>query len=1092
MTSPAAIYDTMRPCRRSPGLPTLPSHPPCRPPMISIFPHETFGSLLDAVARIRPSTAEGPVPHPVVIPSLQFSDHLQRCLADRSGICMGFDFVMPSTFVHRVMHFRETRADSAWSKRRLVWRILPFVPEFEHTLGLEAANPRDRLALAGQVADRFDQYGHFRPDMIRRWAAGQAAPGDPATEEWQRALWTKLRQTTDEPHPAELMEGAKADTDFLRELARRHPRVHVLGTGALDPLLVEVLGLMDTAGCTVEAHVILPTLGFLGDLRRQGALPVPDTAPEELEAAGAHPLLPVMGRHAVGSFLLLGRLDENYHRWPVDTGPTAAGQGPVLHRLQADIRALRAPRPSAPAPDDGSIRIHACYGPRREMETVRDEILRALREIDGLQPGDIHIVSTSLDDYRPFISAVLQQGGRAQAAGLPVRMTETTPADGNPVIEALLALLGVASRERFSASELIELLQLRGVQSALEIEDGSPAADRLRTWIEESGLTHGLGDHAAAGTWTHARDRLVAGRWLDRDPSARYPDGSFVLALADDLGGASELRSRFVAWHALLEQSLTTWREPATPREWSERLLAASTALLGGDGTTMLEVQPHLEFLAEVDCAERLGAAAVLDWLSGDAGGGGRRTSPWGGILCGRIKQLQNLPCRVLIMTGLQDGAFPARGGEPPWDLLRHDPKAWDRNPRVDDRQQFLDALLTPTDRLVITASTLNPRSLKEAPFSSCVDELLRVLGAMGATREQLVVRHPLQPFSTVYFTGDAKIPRSFDSAGADVAKTLRQAPRREGLPFWSGRARPSDEMDEAEELDAESLTRFWKDPASAFVNACEVRLPHASTDDEDLDRLPLEPNSLQRWNLKEAVVRELLSDSPDLDRLRAEATGRRLLPSGALGEKLWRRISDEVGALGSAIRAGLGETLTIETAAGSPAARITARLGLTKDASHLLVWRTGNLKTPDQFLGPWIQAVIAAAAGESLPSRIIMEDGSSVVKDAIPREEAADMLEDLLTGFRRGQREPLCYAPRLSHEYLKLAAKGSPHTESTLAEAAAKCGWTGDIPPYMKTDRPKPPALLAWRDRDPLADVDSWRRWMERIARPLAAWGDF
>lgn len=1059
--------------------------------MISIFPHETFASLLEAVAATKPDPTGGPVPHTVVVPSLQFSDHLQRCLADRAGICMGFDFVMPQSFVRRVVSHPAVGTDSDWSKRRLVWRILPFVPDFENSLGLETASPRDRFALAEQVADRFDQYGHFRPDMVRRWACGDRARSTTFPGDWQRALWLRLRETTDEPHPAELMGRLKSDEPFLRELARDYPRLHILGTGSLDPLLVEILGLLAAAGSDIHAHVILPTLAFLGDLQKRGGVPPAATAPEEIHAGAGHPLLPVMGRHAIGSFLLLGNLDENYDRWPVEPPPDHSCDATLLHRLQADIRALRAPQPTALAPDDSSIRVHACYGPRREMETVRDEILRALREVEGLQPGDIHIVNSSLEDYRPFISAVLQHGGRDSAAGLPVRMTEATLGDGNPVIEGLLAMLDLSAKGSFRASELIELLQLRAVQTALEVGDDSSEAEQLRAWIDSSGLTRGLRGCEVPGSWNHARDRLIAARWMDRDPSARYPDGAHILPLADDLEGGGALRSRFVAWHSRLEETLRTWNDPATPDQWSARLLSAGTALLGGNGETMLEVRPHLEFLAAVSCDEPLGADAVLDWFGGDTGGAGRRTSPWGGILCGRIKQLQNLPCRVLIMTGLQDGAFPARGAEPSWDLLRLDPRAWDRNPRVDDRQQFLDALLTPTDRLIITASTLNPRSLKESPFSSCVDELLRVLGDMGVPRGRIVVKHRLQPFAAGYFREDAQPPRSFDAVGAAVAAALRRPDRADGLPFWSGDPRPAESPEITEGLDADRLVRFWKEPCEEFVRSCDVRLPHPDADDEGLDRLPLEPDALQRWNLKDDVVSELLSGSPDLERLRAEATGRRLLPSGALGEKLWNKICTEAAILGRAVSADFGESIPVEAMAGAPAARVTARVRLTKDASHFLAWRTGDLKKPDQFLGPWIRAIVAAAAGRSLPTKIIMQDGTTAVKDPIPPADAALVLDDLVAGLRRGRQAPLAYSPLLSHESLKFVEKGASIPDA-LAAAAAKCGWIGEPAAYVKTDQPKPSSLLAWRDRDPFADTGAWRQWMDAIARPLASWGGF
>src|SRR5204862_351120 len=102
--------------------------------------------------------------------------------------------------------------------------------------------------------------------------------------------------------------------DFLESLKRAFPRLIVVGTGALDPLLVRVLQLLGKASCEVQAHLALPSLGYLGELRRLPPASAQD--PEEIEMRDGHPLLVSMGRHAVGSFLLLGELDENYTHWP--------------------------------------------------------------------------------------------------------------------------------------------------------------------------------------------------------------------------------------------------------------------------------------------------------------------------------------------------------------------------------------------------------------------------------------------------------------------------------------------------------------------------------------------------------------------------------------------------------------------------------------------------------------------------------------------------------------------------------------------------------------------------------------------------------
>ncbi len=1057
--------------------------------MITVFPHETFDSLLAAVAHDRPQADQGPIPRTAVIPSLQFSDHLQRRIADVTGICMGYDFVMPQTFIHRIIAGARSHSESAWSKRSLTWRILPHVSAFERALGLQTDSPRDRFALAMQLADRIDQYGHFRPGMIRKWATGadwlprSASRDDKAKEKWQRRLWEILSRETDELHPALALHHASKDGDLLQDLHRQFPGLLVIGTGAIDPLLVEVLGLLSTAGSEIQVHVILPTLAFLGELHRRGAMPDPDINPEELTSAANHSLLASMGRHSIGSFLLLGQLDEQYVNWPVSIEQTSGDGHSLLHSLQSDIRGFQTPQPVEIRGDDASIRVHACYGPRREMETVRDEVLRALVEIEGLRPEDIHVATVARDAYRPYISAVLQLWNPTR---LPVRVTELAPSEGNAIAEGLLALLEVAKTAEFTAIDVIELLNLRCVQATLNITDDDLGLERIRGWITKSGLTRGLGDRSTPGSWIHACNRLVAGRWFGANHDIRYPDGSFALPLADDLDGGAELRDQFLVWFVELMEAMRLWGHPATASTWAGRLLSAANSLLGGESGAMLDLQPHLEFLASLSCNENVDAATVGDWLAQDTAQHGKRSAAWGGVLCGRLKQLQNIPCRVLILAGMQDGEFPSRSIEPPWDLLRCDPRTWDRNARVEDRQQFLDALLTPTDRLIITASTRNPRTLKERPFSSCVDELLRVLVRMGCPRTDVVVNHPLQPFSPAYFTGERKEMSSFDQSSASIATAVRKPYPLEGIPFWSGRPSGKQARGEAASLAAEDLVRFWRDPAAAFIRAHDVRLPRSEDENQGLDRLPLELAALDRWKLQNFILGEMLRDDSDLQRSKAEALGQRLLPSGRLGDEYWASLCDETRELGRKILEHRGDHSLVTAVAGKPPLTVTSQVILSKDGRHLLVWRPGEFKSAKHYIGPWINAVVSGASGLELPSLIFSTDGTHSLHEAIARDQALSMLSSLIKGFREGHSQPLCYLPRLSHQYGKLLQTGGDGP-GLLEQAAAK-----DASSWNPQQGESEEFRLAWRDKKALEDWNSWRDWTDKIAVPLAAWGDF
>lgn len=1053
-----------------------------------VFPHASFQSLLDAVVRDLPVGAGIPPRlFPVVVPSVPFADSLQLHIARRRGICMGLEFLMPQEFLQKVPGPASPGRDSDWSRRRLQWKLLPMVEPVAATLGVSGPSLRDQFALAGLLADQLDQYGHFRPRLIRQWAAGRnffpsdAPPEAKAQEAWQRDLWAELQAVITEPHPALELPRVQAEASAMASLRDAFPKLLVIGTGTLDPLLIEVLSVMQSAGCEISLHVLLPSLGFLGGLRR-GALPDFQQDPESLEVSSGHPLLESMGRHAVGSFLLLGELDDQYTHWPEIEGAASNQPASLLHRLQDDIRSIRSPDSHA-CPPDSSIKVHSCFGPRRELEVLRDELLRAFAEIDDLKPDEIHIVTPSLEVYAPLVAAVLAQGGQP----LPVRVTEVNASGQHPAAEALLVLMDTVANDQFSASRLSEIVSLRAVLDALGVADDSAAPETMRRWIRDSGF---MRDHpdAMVGTWSFAQDRLIAGRWFGSAVKSVYPDGLFVLPITDDLRGDSDFRDRWIWWMANLDRTLSHWRIPATARQWSERIGGACDQLLTGSDDARLALQDVIQFLQSIPEDQVLDSGVMLDWLQSEILRDRRRTMVSGKITFGRFKQLQNLPCRVLVMVGMEEGAFPARSRTPGWDLLRMSPQVWDRNPRVDDRQLFLDAILTPSDRLIITASNRSARTGKDGPLSPCVDELLRVVRQMGAG-DDVMVKHRLQPFNSAYFDHGGNLPPSYDATYASAARTLAESDRKDGIPFFNS-AEAVEPTGDVEAISIDQLADFWRDPARGFLRSMGVALSKDEQDDSVLDRAPMIPQGLEAWRVKNEILTAMRTGSRDLEHLHALASANRMLPSGALGRTIWSNLTKTLEPIGAAAAALVGDSWEIDFVLDGTSCRITGSVQMSKSGTHLISIATSQKVSAKYALPAWIAALAAAASGMPLPTWMINEENaeSPLECDAIRQPDAVRSMINLIDGFRAGCHRPLHFSLSASDACAKVLAASSD-TAKAISAAETSWYWEGKFG-SAAGDGWQASSRLAWRDNDPFMDHAAWLFWAEAVSRPLRDWG--
>jgi len=1110
---------------------------------------ELFAQLLPRLAAARTLTLRAaglPRPIPVVLPSAQMADWLKVRLARELGLSMGFDFLQPSEYFKR--HFNTDERDrafaeahAAWAPDQMRWRILPLVDDFAAHLGHDVKRPllaRDRFAYAQLLAQQFDRYMRHRPDWPNLWSKGEGL-GEGAThgpggvdEAWQRALWRTLSESPARPpHPARLLpssEWTRAD-----ETATPHaPPVFVIGEDVLDPLLLRTLQCLARRGRPVSIHMLLPSLGYLGDQTRRARFQaaLADSHPEDARELGGHPLLASLGQHAVGNFLLLEALSPDYEAWPEfsENDEIAPANASLLQRVQCDVRAQRlpagAPLPSpdlgnttAPAPDarpfilatDVSVQIHACHSPRRELEVLRDELFRAFTDLPGLRPEEVLVAVTDFEAYAALAPGILRRG----AHPLPVRLTAIPASEANVVAVALLALLRLATG-RHTASELMELLTLTAIQNHLEIAGEPETLRQLADTLRHSGLTHDIdaasrpyGD--ATGTWRAALDRALAGIWLGPIAHVRDAASEWVHPLAPELPQADAARLRFLNWLTRLADQQLIWQRDAPAEDWARRLETTVTTLLAAtvhDEATAAVLRLISELKA-VEAQPELDAGAVIDWLQPSLDRAtSLRTSMGGEILLGRLDQLHGLPCRVFALLGLQDGQFPRSSRHPAWDLLGHKPERWDEDRRQQDRQWFLDALLAPTDRLILTAANRSLRTAHDGPLASCVEDLLRTAAATvrpaegGTTLEkQLVRHHAIQPFAADYFIPGSPLPRSFDADAASIAAQITGSTQRLSAPFAP--PRPLDQANSAPAgnvITIDQLIRFWKDPAAGWLRALDIETKDDDDDDQALDDPPLYLDGLQSYHVNAAA---LAAHAPGAQAAPAEIGARliaeRRLPPGALGRLVWDAHQHNLAPLIAALSPLLPQTKLEKITLDFPSmATLTGEvlLGYSPDPAPLpwvLIYRTGKYDKKSRYqLGAFIHALAATLQlNRPVTCQIAStdEEPQRMLAGCAPAEARAH-LETLLAGYRAGQNSPLAFAPETSQALHTALQKADGTTALEVAEAA----WQRE--PFEQSPAGEglaPAAHLAWRDQDPFtgASAAAWLEWARLVAAPLEQW---
>ena len=1059
--------------------------------------------LVDSLGR--PGSAAGVVV-PVLMPSLPLVDRTNAALARRHGVAMGVAFLLPGTFIEHIARLVGLDpVHPSWRPEGLAWRLVPLLAamvEEGHTPRLQAAcaDARARHALAREVADRFDQYLHFRPEMIGAWDRSEAWDALPESaqedEAWQRDLWRRLSDgLADHPHPAVR----------LRDLVTRlhagagdlPASLEVLATGPLPPTLLPLLRAL-AIRTRVCLRALLPSTEYLGDLRagrtQMRAGQAVDPAWE------GHPLLSHLGKQAVDSFRSFEEaLVTEGQEYDVIALPEPQSDT-VLARLQADIRAARPPDAAPPVAPDRSVRVHRCHSARREVEVLRDELLDAFGSLPGLTASDVLILAPELDTYGPLAEAILREGNPS----LPLRLAERRIDRSDPLVRGMQTMLRLAAG-RAPLSEGLALLELPAVATRLELLDSDPQilANRLRA----SGITWGLNaghrrtmdaGNQGTGTWREGLDRLLAGVWLgDADTAA---DGHHrpALPVSGDLGSDPAAMSASLDWLDDLVCLLEDWQLEASPGQWADRLDQALNQVLAADdgrfdSPAAVDLIGQLR-AAETDHACDIGmdAGAVAAWLDQAAQDEVRAVVRVGGDMAmGGFKPMRAIPCRVLAVMGLHDAAFPRRTRAPAWDLLAAAPRRGDRDPVREDRQLFLDALLAADDRVILTATARNIRSNKEEPLSACVEEFLRVAAATVSdspdTREttywDLIEDHPLQPFNAACFTG----PRaSFDTGHLEMARAFQQR-QAEAAPFQTDVSELPEEVPSAD-LELHEMIRILKDPWSAWLESLGVVLPQAGDDPFALDREPVAtPAGLDRWQLQTEVIEAVLAGRTTF--LEERLAANRLMPYGTLGAAMGRQTVQEAESLARrALQEAGGQLQPHRLVYREGCPQVAGNIAITPDHRlHVLV-RPTELKTaPHHRLDVWVRATFAAACGMRSDTLVVSTDGERARVDRRPPmapDQARAALDHLLHLCGQARRHPLPFGPKTSFAVFDAGRRGGNETDRAMR------AWHQQ-PQGPPGEGDSAPAQLTWRDRDPFAEetFDEWRRLAADVFGPVEAW---
>ncbi|WP_455518292.1 exodeoxyribonuclease V subunit gamma [Neisseria cinerea] len=1000
---------------------------------------ETLAALFAHIQKFKPLKS-ALQPEQIIVQSQGMRRYLNTCLARDLGVAANLAFSLPAGLTWKLMKklIPGIPELSPFAPEVMRWRLLDLFRSeaFRNTAEFEDVRNmlQDYLGssesadyqLAGQLADIFDQYLVYRPQWIDAWQQGRLL-GLGSDEIWQSKLWRYLddgRQSA--LHRVALWEKLleSLSSDKLPE------RYFVFGISTMAPMYLQLLHKL-SEHCDVFVFALNPSGMHWGNVIEAAQI-LKGGGDPDLTQAG-HPLLASLGKQGRDFFDFLNEMEIEEETPVFEEG----SRDTLLHALQTDIQNLDMPSEKAGNinTDDGSIRIVSAHSPLRELQILKDKLLKILHEHPDWQPHDIAVLTPNIESYTPFIEAVF---GQAQpgAQALPYSVSDVKISRRQPLFHALSCLFDLLE-SRFEVDKVLVLLETAPVLRRFGLtEDDLPL---LHDMVADLNVRWGLDGEMRGGTdqlftWKQAVERMILGWMLPEGDNPMWQDVSAWYADVNQ----TAMFGRFTAFIESLMDIVRIWRQPATVDEWVGRCRDLLKTLFQAEADDQNAVQnlenEWVKWQEESTLAGFFGQLPqqtvirhIRRFLDSESEAGFLRS----GITFCSMVPMRSLPFKVICLLGLNDGDFPRNTKAAVFDLIAKHPAKGDRARRDDDRYLFLEALISAREILYLSYIGRDIRKDEELAPSSLLGELIDTVAAMtGIGSRQLaenwIEQHPLQPFSHRYFQTGSRSDGIF-STRTDYAEAL-ECPSGQPQPFFDN---PVESCEPVAEIGQEAFVRFWRNPVKAWLQQ------QLSWSEPYIDEAwePAEPFEPQHAEQIAEIYIEARREGQDFSQTAARIGAESLLPSGELG-RLWQQDFQTAAKQIDTAVLNSPKLPPLSYAIPSDGQILKGSLGNLYRCGQVF-YAYGKPNAPQRVAFLLEHLIFCAVMPSEAETRqtFIIRSGETEVLAKIAQDRALQLLSEWIAFFNIGQNRPLPFFAKTSLAAAEtLAAK--PDWDAALKKA--------------------------------------------------------
>ncbi|HTN21623.1 MAG TPA: exodeoxyribonuclease V subunit gamma [Pelobium sp.] len=957
-------------------------------------------------------------PYYLVTQTEGMNNWLRLKLAENLGIAANYKFLKPNDLINQIyatLGGEFAKPLTAENQTWLIFRILgerDFINRFKEIASYYTANTPDkdlkRIALAEKIADLFDQYQIYRPQLIQDW--NKADLSDITSNDWQKFLWIKTNQLTNNQIPDKTRVGkyileALKDPAKQQLLKNKMPSVFLFGLSVTTDFHLHIFHEVGQV-INFSYYLINPAPGiyWFEDLSEKQAFRLQRKGlVDNTESNLGNSLLTSWGKVIQHTFSMLFKNDDlinNYEEVALIKPKTDS----LLHKIQQEIfyNLSDAERTELTSADvkDGSLSIHSCYTPAREVEALYNFLVSLVdKKREMLSPRDIVVMVSDIDSYAPYIKAVFKNAPHS----FYFSIADESFASNDTIAAALIALLEM-NAQNLKAEEVLQLLDFGYIRKRFGISDLALIRKVVNQANIRFGIDGDIDDDSVYVSWNYGLQRIIYGICMSGEDE--YFIGNTSLYPLDMVeGSAANEVIRFVHFVQVLISSLTEREKNRNIGDWVKYVERLLVDLIFDPGENADEdyavLLNHLEKYNAVnelvtdEIAYPLFSHSFLGTISATVRSG---SFAGGGITFCSLIPMRSIPFKAVALLGLNFDKFPRKENQVNFNLMTQKPRKGDRNVKENDKHLFLETLLSAQDYLYISYIGQSAKDNSTIPPSALVDELIDYLQAKYPENDELakeiIQKHSLHNFSLKNNEGD-KI--NYLELNSEVKHNFLLTRQKDELSFSN--------------ININDFVNFFKNPFKAYFN--KVLAIYYGSEDSLLAETELFGiDNLQSWNLKQQLL-IISEDQQTLLRQRMLKTGG--LPLKNMADVVFEETETAVASVRELFKECVGEVteekvevdLNIEEAN----IRLSGKIdGVYGDKMVAVSWSKSETK---YLLEAYLKYLVAQASGLNLQLYFISANKETVFKASeINQATARIKLIELSDLYISGHNEILPFYP--------------------------------------------------------------------------------